>query len=381
MAKFFYRGNALWVRGTIDKTRYQLSCGRKTTDLGFNVWFKRANADKMLEELVAKENETSFGNIEKFDLETFGMRILRATNQRRGYQSQLDYENLFKTKIVPFFADPKNKRQYILKDISRLSSLDCIDLLSNLKAQLSDDRVKRCRNIFSTILDFAMECKYLSGNPFLGKIVSNCIEFNTSPVSNKTYTTREVKMLLDNSEGWFNLFLEVLFKTGMRVGEAKGIQWGDINFETGQLEAKRSITHGVITDGDTATKKHKRTIYLYPSLLEKLKSFYSIRESNQWVFTNEEGSFVGENHALLSQLKKLCAKTNVEYKTLKPTRRTYSSIMKFSGVTVEKIQEDIGHSKGSSVTSKHYIDRSVLELSQEQKIALKQEELFLSMVG
>jgi integrase len=253
--------------------------------------------------------------------------------------------------------------------------------VSYLKTQFSDDRAKRCRNIFSTILDFAVECKYLSENPFERKIVSNCIKFDTTPVSNKTYTTREVKILLDNSKGWFNLFLEVLFKTGMRVGEAKGIQWSDIDFATGQLKAKRSITHGVITNGDTATKKHERTIHLYPSLFEKLKSFYEIRESNQWVFTNKEGSFIGENHVLLNQLKQLCQEMGIEYKTLKPTRRSYASIVNFSGVSIEKVQEDIGHSKGSNVTPKHYIDRSVLELSQEQKIALKQEELFLSMVG
>jgi integrase len=383
MATFFYRGNALWVRGTVDKVRYQLSCSQKTTDYGFKNWYKRANPDKVLEELLKefdqkKSESSSF--VGKFDLEKFGMFIIDATKINRGEETQKDYERLFTKRIVPFFADPKNKREYLLKDISKIASLDCVALLNHLKTQLSDDRVKRCRNILTDVLDYAVEYKHLEVNPFNNKKIKRLVSFDTTPKSNKTYSTDEVKNLLENSIGWFGLFLHILFTTGMRVGEAKGIKWADIDFETGQLNAKRSISHNVIQEGDTATKKHIRTIQLFPYVFEKVKAHREIRLSDTWVFANGKGDFLGENHVLLNQLKQLCKEIGIEYKALKPSRRSYASILYYSGIDKKKIQENIGHAIGSNVTDKHYLDRRVLEVSQEQKIAFKHEEIFLAMI-
>lgn len=380
MAKFFYRGNALWVRGTIDKTRYQLACGRKTTDLGFNVWFKRANADKMLEELVAKENETSFGNIEKFDLETFGLRALRSFKDDRSYETQNDYENLFKNRIIPYFNDPINKRRYLLKDISKILPIDCVELLQFLKTQFSDDRAKRCKTVFSFVLESVIDNRILDQNPMESKSVQR-VKFNLEPETNKTYTTDEVKTILDNAEGWFKLFVEILFKHGLRVGEAKGIKWSDIDLEAGKLNLQRSLTHGKIKEGNTKTKKHVRTIQLFPSIVEQLKEYLIVRPSEEWLFVDDKGGCIKENAHLLKLLKALCVDCGIEYKTLKPTRRSHTSIMFFGGVAKEKIQADIGHSKGSNVTDRHYIDKRVLQEKQAQDISIKQEEIFLSMIG
>lgn len=55
--------------------------------------------------------------------------------------------------------------------------------------------------------------------------------------------------------------------------------------------------------------------------------------------------------------------------------------MKFAGQNLESIQEVMGHSKGSKITEKHYIDPRILKLSHAQKEAEKQEALFNVMIG
>lgn len=380
MAKFFFRGNALWVRGTINKVRYQLACGRKKTDLGFNTWYKKANAEQVLKELVEKENEVFFEDIKSFDLETFGLRILQSSKEDRSYETQNDYESLFKNRIIPFFKDPKNERRYLLKDISRILPLDCVELLRYLKTQFSEERAKRCKTVFAYVLEGAVECKYLDQNPLEAKSVKR-IRFDTTPQSNKTYTTEEVRILLDVSKGWFKIFLEILFKHGLRVGEAKGIKWDDIDLEQGKLYLQRSVTHGKLIVGNKKTKKHIRTINLFPSLVKLLKAYKKVSPSEEWLFVDGNGSYIKENRILLNHLKDLCDEYGVEYKTLKPTRRSHASILYFGGVDKEKVQVDIGHAKGSKVTSKHYLDRNVLLLEQERQISIKQEEIFFAMIG
>lgn len=380
MAKFFFRGNALWVRGTMNKTRYQLACGRKKTDLGFNTWYKKANAEQVLKELVEKENEVFFEDIKSFDLETFGLRILRSSKEDRSYETQNDYESLFKNRIIPFFKDQKNERKYLLKDISKILPLDCVELLRYLKTQFSEERAKRCKTVFSYILEGAVECKYLAQNPLEAKSVKR-IHFNTIPQSNQTYTTEEVKILLDVSKGWFKIFMEILFKHGLRIGEAKGIKWEDIDLVEGKLHVRRSITHGKVIEGNTKTKRHVRTVNLFPSLVELLKAHKKVRLSEEWLFVDGTGSYIKENRILLNHLKNLCDEYGVEYKTLKPTRRSHASIMYFGGVDKENVQVAIGHTKGSKVTAKHYLDRNVLLSEQERQISIKQEEIFFAMIG
>lgn len=380
MAKFFFRGNALWVRGTINKVRYQLACGRKKTDLGFNTWYKKANAEQVLKELVEKENEVFFEDIKSFDLETFGLRILQSSKEDRSYETQNDYESLFKNRIIPFFQDPKNQRRYLLKDISKILPLDCVELLRYLKTQFSEERAKRCKTVFSYVLEGAVECKYLGRNPLEAKSVKR-IHFDTTPQSNQTYTTQEVKILLDVSKGWFKIFMEILFKHGLRVGEAKGIKWEDVDLEQGKIYLQRSVTHGRVIEGNNRTKKHVRTVNLFPSLVEQLKAYKKVRPSEEWLFVDGDGGYIKENANLLKHLQNLCNEYGVEYKTLKPTRRSHASIMFFGGVEEEKVQEDIGHAKGSKVTLKHYIDRNVLLSEQERRISIKQEEIFFAMIG
>ncbi|TLS96495.1 hypothetical protein FE245_09015 [Aliarcobacter cibarius] len=71
---------------------------------------------------------------------------------------------------------------------------------------------------------------------------------------------------------------------------------------------------------------------------------------------------------------------NVEYKTLYATRRSYASVMSFGGENLEDIQKVMGHSKGSKITEKHYIDPRILKLEHDKLNAQKQQDIFNMMI-
>ena len=80
-------------------------------------------------------------------------------------------------------------------------------------------------------------------------------------------------------------------------------------------------------------------------------------------------------------LKPLLKKVGVKYKTLKATRHTFISFMKYAKEgSLKEIQETVGHSQRSEITEKHYVDPRVQKISQKQLQAQFNEQLFNSMI-
>lgn len=162
------------------------------------------------------------------------------------------------------------------------------------------------------------------------------------------------------------------------------LKWSDINFKTEKLSLQRSITRGVITEqneNSTSNKNHFGTLQLLPDLVKLLKIYYEVRPSNEWLFINKDGRYYRESKTIVDyHLKPLLKSIGVKYKTLYATRRSYASVMSFGGENLEDIQKIMGHSKGSKITEKHYIDPRILKLEHDKLNAQKQQEIFNMMV-
>ena len=71
----------------------------------------------------------------------------------------------------------------------------------------------------------------------------------------------------------------------------------------------------------------------------------------------------------------------VEYKTLYATRRTYVSMMRQSDqISLEDIQDVVGHKKGSAITDRHY-NLDVLEDAHKKKKAEHKSKIFNSLLN
>lgn len=54
--------------------------------------------------------------------------------------------------------------------------------------------------------------------------------------------------------------------------------------------------------------------------------------------------------------------------------------MSYGGENLEDIQKIMGHSKGSKITEKHYIDPRILKLEHDKLNTQKQQDIFNMMV-
>lgn len=366
---FKIRNNVIYVHGSINGVFYRKSTGKKVTTIT-KQWIKKANPLEELAKLLNKEKKVLTTN----NFEQFGNMVLELTSSRRQKSSQEELERLFRNRILPSF------KRFTLEDIK---PLDIVNLLEKQKKEVCNDRVKRIKNLLNIIFDYAYDNDLVEKNPVQSRSVKS-INLSYIPKKTQAYSTEEISLILNNAKGWFKIFMELSFKLGLRTGECMALKWSDFDFETEKLSLKRSITKGIISEQNEkslSNKNHFRKIQLFPDLVKLLKIYYEVRPSNEWLFINKDGRYYRESKTIVDyHLKPLLKQINVEYKTLYATRRSYASVMSYGGENLEDIQKVMGHSKGSKITEKHYIDPRILKLEHDKLNAQKQQNIFNMMV-
>jgi len=367
---FKIRGNKIYVHGTFNGVFYRKSTNKKVTP-ATKQWMKKANPLDVLAEILEKDKPV---NGVKSDLESFGYMVLNITSAKRKKTSQDELLGIFKNRILPIF------KNYRMEDIK---PLDIVNFLENQKKEVNNDRVRRIKNTLALILDYALDNDIISKNPAKAKTVS-LVDLEYIPQTTEAYDTDEIGLILANAKGWLKIFLDLSFKIGLRSGETMALKWSDFNLETGGLKLCRSISKGVITEQvakTNSTKNHYRFIQLFPDSLKLLKAYFDVRPSDEWLFINKDSRYFRESKTIIDyHFKPLLKKIGVKYKTLYATRRSYASVMSFAGESLSAIQEIMGHSQGSKITEKHYIDSRILKVEHNQSTAQRQEDMFNLMI-
>jgi integrase len=147
--------------------------------------------------------------------------------------------------LVPHFGD-RDMRE-----------IDEDDLLEFIRVKLNDKMSsKTIRNVLGTLrrVYSLLHAKQLVGrNPAIniGALLAQVGRSVASEtVEVETWTRAEVEKLLSiasEHEPRFCPLLTVLVSTGMRRGEALGLKWSDINFDTHRLNIRRAITDSGLT--------------------------------------------------------------------------------------------------------------------------------------
>lgn len=331
-------GNVIYVIGTVDGISYRKSTKKAATRLNI-AWIKK-NARDVLLKLIDKEKPEK-----KTDLKGFGLMVLETTaRDKRNNSTQKCKVGNFNNHILPYF------KNYSLNDIKTTD----IEIWQNKLLQTkSSSTVKKCRDILSLIF------KKAQADDLVAK---NYVDFadNITVVSKKRipYTKEELRLMIEHSSGWFKVFLTLVFSTGLRTGEAIGLQWEDIDFNNGFIDLKRSITKSVIsdeTDTTNKTKNHSRIIPLDNTLRDELMKYYKDKANDTWVFVNKDNTYFSDSKSINKYYwKPLLAKLEIEDRDLYTTRHTYATIMKNNGADESWLKSVLGHKQSSTVLNDVY---------------------------
>ena len=196
----------------------------------------------------------------------------------------------------------------------------------------------------------------------------------------------EVKRLLETYEGtYLSARLHIALLAGLRQGEALGLRWQDIDFDSATLEVRNQVQKidGRLQLTGLKTDRSRRFIALTGGSLESLKQHQQIIENmklacgdswqeNDLVFPHIDGTY---HPAILdyNAWKRCLRLCGVKQRRLHDARHTAATLMYAEGVGIEVISRALGHSS-SAITSKLYV-HSALKPLQDAALLLNESIL------
>jgi integrase len=159
----------------------------------------------------------------------------------------------------------------------------------------------------------------------------------------------------------------------LRQGEALGLRWQDIDFESGTLTVSTQIQiiNGKATFTRLKTNRSYRTLVLTDETLESLRIHKNLigrwqtSYGDNWVdlslvFPGNDGA-ARSSHIDYNEWQKALKLCGIEPHRLHDARHTAATLMYSQGIGIETISRVLGHSS-SAITSRIYVHTSIDQL-------------------
>jgi len=250
-----------------------------------------------------------------------------------------------------------------------------------IKEGLSPNRVRTFHAVLHKALDNAVKW---------GLIGKNVCDLVTAPSQVRReiqpLTQEQAKCLLQVvHEHRLEALLTLALVTGMRKGELLGLHWQDIDFNTGSLQVKRTVSRVgkfglVVSEPKSARSRRKIVLPTFVlEILEQHRAYQKILrlqaiplwKEGDIVFSNIYGGYVepANLHEHFKHILKKAGLPNIRFHDL---RHSAATILLEMGVHPKVVQELLGHSTISTTID---IYSHVLP-SMQQEAANKLDELF-----
>lgn len=158
-----------------------------------------------------------------------------------------------------------------------------------------------------------------------------------------------LKRIYEEAPIKYRCFFYLAFTTGMRRSELIGLEWRDINFETGIINITRvgnyTSATGKYTDS-TKTKGSKRCV-IVPTFMLDILAEYHKEQPLARVFVTENGEAMNSNTPY-NWLKRFCKRNNLPFYGIHKFRHFYASVLIQSGLDVATVSKCLGHSQIST---------------------------------
>lgn len=174
----------------------------------------------------------------------------------------------------------------------------------------------------------------------------------------KIPTPEQVGQVLDASDPYFRTFITLCAFAGLRLGEAAGLQVGDIDFLKRTISVNRQVQGATNKDVRVVAPKYesRRVIPVSSQLIEVISRHikdYGAREDDDgvWLLTNGGNYF--QRGSAGHYWREARAKVGLDSYTLHDLRHFFASGLISEGCDVVTVQHALGHSQ-PSITLNYY---------------------------
>lgn len=282
----------------------------------------------------------------------------------------VDYETNLRLHLRPTFGE------HTLDQIHRA---DVKQLAFTLRQRgLKPKSVRKIIGTLSTILSEAVDDGFIDTNPALQlRKVYRSAEFRDGAGATPAdpLTRDELAHLLDTARSHavkrglqivhpfrpFHPFLLLLARTGLRIGEAVALKWGDVDWLSGFITVQRSYVRGRLTSPKNAKA---RRVDLSTQLRHTLHAVYARRYESvvaidataqasldaqraealdHWIFPGHGGGLLDPDNFRARVWEPLLKATGLRHVRIHDLRHTYASLLIAAGKELGYVQEQLGH--------------------------------------
>jgi integrase len=255
-----------------------------------------------------------------------------------------DYKDTLRIHVLPTFGDLR------VTDINRGKVKDF--LLDKINSDYAKSTVGHMKNVLSGVFTKALDDEIIQANPTL-QLGKNFLRSKDINGNINVLTSKELKFFLDTvkkrlAEHYALILL--LARTGMRIGEALALKWGDLDFNGRFIEVKRSVVRDKIT---TPKSGKTRRVDMSLQLLETLKAHELVSKKKglalglgdlpEYVFTNRVGRLIDKNSWRRRIFYKAVKKAGLRQIRIHDLRHTYATLRISKGDNVADVSNQLGH--------------------------------------
>ncbi len=236
---------------------------------------------------------------------------------------------------------------------------------------LSAATVKHYFKTLNVIFNYAERHNRIERNP-MRKVNPPKLEHHDVDFLAPEQAQAFIKALTDAPIRW-RAFMTLLIGTGLRRGEAVGLQWQDVDLKAATITISRNVTfsRGKIIVDTPKSSRSNRTLPITPGLVSLLKEWQSA-QLTEWqgltvntkvtamlapkayVFGSEIDPYAPMfPHTPTRWLKSFIKKHGLPDVSPHDLRHTAGSLMLASGATIKDVQDTLGHADPST-TLKFY---------------------------
>lgn len=301
---------------------------------------------------------------------------LKSEFQDSGYQKpqfetfeeiyQLWFDNIYREDVRESTAVKTKElfNNHILKDLGHIRIREitpqlCQSVVKKWSETLT--KTKTMKNYCTRIFDYAITLNMIKFNPMERVHVPKGKSTNKKAIA--FYSKEELKQFLEcvkeeNNEKWYVIFRLLAF-SGMRKGEALGLQWNKVNFEDNTITIDQTLTRGennTLIIQDTKTSSGNRTISMDPITMDILKEWRKQQRLDylklgmntnipgQYLFTTLEKNDFIQHANLTNVMNRVIKKNGLKKVTVHQLRHSHCSLLFEAGATIKEVQERLGHS-------------------------------------